>query len=127
MGMSRILVMFGSHFGETRTIATRVAQRLRGSGHDIDLVDVRLGTDHVRVEDYDAVVFGSRIEFGRCAPHIIDYVRSNRAALEQRPTAFFAVSMSASDGPQGIGHDASGYMATLFEDLRWRPQLAAAF
>jgi menaquinone-dependent protoporphyrinogen oxidase len=125
--MSRILVIYGTHYGETCVVATRIANRLREFGHEVDLVDARLCTEHVPPADYDAVILGSRIEFGRFANEVLQYVRTNRALLDDIPTAFFSVSMAAADEVQGVGHDPSGYLAAMTDQLGWQPTISAAF
>jgi menaquinone-dependent protoporphyrinogen oxidase len=125
--MSRILVIFGTHFGETCVIATRIAKRLREHGHEVDVLDAHLGTEHAPPADYDAVILGSRVEFGRFSNEVLHYVRTYRALLDDIPTAFFSVSMAAADGPQGIGHDPSGYLAAMTDELGWQPGVSAAF
>jgi menaquinone-dependent protoporphyrinogen oxidase len=122
--MAAILLLYASHFGQTRAIATRIADRLRDAGHDVDLVDAR--SKHVPpVEDYDLVVMGSRVELGRHASEIHNYMASNAAELAARPTVVFSVSMSAAR--PASGPDPNGYLGTLFEDVGWTPSRAVAF
>ena len=124
--MRPILVMFASHYGQTRAIAERIAERLRKSGHVVDLVDARYASAKtLQPAEYIAVVLGSRIELGRHAYEIRDYIRTHRVALRDTQTAFFSVSMAAST-PQA-GPDPGGYMDALFSDLDWKPTRAVAF
>lgn len=125
--MSRILLVAASHFGRTRAIAERIAQRLREAGHRVDLVDANKDAWFTPPADYDAVVLGSRIELGRVAPEMVDFIRDHRLVLQDMPTAFFSVSMAASKGIQGVGRDASGYCAALFDKVGWTPTVFAAF
>jgi menaquinone-dependent protoporphyrinogen oxidase len=124
--MSRILVLYASHYGQTRAIAQRLAALLIGRGHDVDVVDAKLGLRHSPPPDaYDAVVLGSRVELGHHADDITAYVLAHLEKLEHKPTAFFSVSMAAAK--PSAGPDPNGYMRTLFEDLKWKPRCFAAF
>ncbi|MCX5741721.1 MAG: hypothetical protein NT062_04380 [Proteobacteria bacterium] len=129
--MSRFLILCASHFGTTRAIADRIARRLRAFGHRVDVVDAQGEVQDARIyppaADYDVVIVGSRVEFGRFATSVVDYLRDQRMALLGMPTGFFSVSMAAADLPQGLGCDPSGYNARLFTQLAWTPTEAAGF
>jgi menaquinone-dependent protoporphyrinogen oxidase len=117
--MGNVLVVFATHYGQTRAIATYLAQCLRESGNTVDQYDI---TDKPPAPDaYDAVVLGSRIELGHHAPALLDYIARHREALEARPTGFFSVSMAAV--PRD---DPSGYMTTMFDEVGWHPSEAVA-
>ena len=124
--MSRILILYASHFGRTCAIAEQLAQRLRELEHWVDLVEAGDGAV-VPPADYDAVIIGSRVELGRFSSAIVDYIREHRVTLMEMPTAFFSVSMAGSDQPQGRGCDPNGYNVTLFEKLAWTPTESAGF
>lgn len=124
--MSRFLVLFASHFGQTRRIAERISARLRELRHEVELVDVRSDPRGLPPpQDYDAVVLGSRVEFGRHAAELRGYISAHADALSEMPTAFFSVSMAAAR--PSAGADPSGYMDALFGDLGWKPARAIAF
>jgi menaquinone-dependent protoporphyrinogen oxidase len=124
--MSAILVLFASHYGQTRAIAERVSERLRTRGHEVDVADVRrVAEPNPSPEDYDVVVLGSRIEIGRHDAELRRYIRTHRDTLSKTPTAFFSVSMAAARAD--AGPDPDGYMDTLFTDLEWRPTCAVSF
>lgn len=115
--MSRALVLYASHFGQTRAIARSIAERLRDHGHDVEVVDAK-GPDVPPPTAYDVVVLGSRIEMGRHAPEIRAYIVANRNELARRKTAFFSVSMAAANGGSS---DPNGYLSALFDDVGWTP------
>lgn len=124
--MSRILILYASSYGQTRRIAGALADRFRQRGHEVELADVALGVDQLPPPaDYDAVVLGSRIQFGRHARGVADYVRAHRAALADVSTAFFSVSMAATDARAGT--DPNAYLRAFFELIAWHPLHAVAF
>ena len=122
----RVLVVFASSFGQTRKIAEAIALRLRRRGCAVELGDAGQGVSALPPpDDYDAVVLGSRVEYGKHAPAIAAYVRAYRASLFDVVSAFFSVSMSASK--RELGTDPGGYVKKQLEDLAWEPRVTAAF
>jgi|MudIll2142460700_1097286.scaffolds.fasta_scaffold01616_11 menaquinone-dependent protoporphyrinogen oxidase len=123
--MNKVLVIYASHYGQTRAIAMRIAERLRERGAQTDVLDARYAQQLPGPDGYDAVVIGSRVEVGRHASSVVEYIREHREDLEHVPTGFFSVSMAAASST--AGSDPSGYLAGLFEKLDWKPACAAAF
>jgi menaquinone-dependent protoporphyrinogen oxidase len=122
----RVLVVFASSFGQTRKIAEGLALALRGRGCIVELGDAGQGVSGLPPPaDYDAVVLGSRVQYGKHAPAIAAYVHAHRAALFDVVSAFFSVSMSASR--RELGSDPNGYVKKQLEELAWEPRLTAAF
>lgn len=123
--MSRVLVVYASHYGQTRVIAQRLAERLRDRGHEVELANASDGIEGLPPpQDYDAVMLGSRVEFGKHARSVLQYMRENEVALRKMPTAFFSVSMSAAGQPAGT--DANQYLAKTFSELGWVPTESVA-
>jgi menaquinone-dependent protoporphyrinogen oxidase len=114
--MQRILVIYSSAFGQTQAVATRIADRLRLAGHDVVLANV---VRPPSPESFDAVVLGARVQNGKHGDEMEDYVRAHRALLQQRPTAFFSVSMSAATA--SAGPDPHGYIARFLQTTSWQP------
>ena len=122
--MSRILIAHAGRFGQTRALASEIAERLRKRGHEVELASARDGLVPPP-QDYDAVILGSRITRGRHAREILEYIRTYRAALDEMPTAFFSVSFSAA--VPFSGQDPGGHLARMFRELDWRPDHAVAY
>ena len=123
--MNKVLVIYASHFGQTRAIAMAIAERLRERGAHPDVLDARYASQLPAPEGYDAVIIGSRVEIGRHANSVVDYIRTHREVLESMPSGFFSVSMAMA--PPNTAKDPSGYLEALFTKLDWRPRCARAF
>jgi menaquinone-dependent protoporphyrinogen oxidase len=122
----RVLVVFASSHGQTRKIADAIAAGLRRRGCIAELGDAAHGVASLPPpDDYDAVVLGSRVQFGKHAPVIAAYVRAHRAPLIGVVSAFFSVSNSAAH--RSKGSDPNGYVRKQLEDLAWEPRVTAAF
>lgn len=124
VGMSHVLIVYASNHGQTLAIADAIASRLVAAGHEVQLANALAGPPPAPTR-YDAVIIGSRIRMERHAKEIEHYARVQRAALSAMPTAFFSVSMSASD--RDAGPDPHGYLEAFFRLTGWRPQRAIAF
>jgi menaquinone-dependent protoporphyrinogen oxidase len=120
-----ILILYASHYGQTRKIAVRISEVLHEQGLDFTLADAGGPNLAPRPDEYDVVVIGSRVEAGKHAREIRSYIHTHLDALQRLPTAFFSVSMAASE--PNATEDPSGYLRTMFEELDWRPTRAVAF
>ncbi len=123
--MSKVLVIYATHYGQTREIAMKIAERLRERGAQTDVLDARYAQQLPAPDGYDAVVLGSRVEMGRHASSLVDYIRAHRDVLERIPTGFFSVSMAAAS--PNAGSDPNGYITGLISKLDWRPACSVAF
>jgi menaquinone-dependent protoporphyrinogen oxidase len=123
--MTRILILYATSHGHTRTIAQVIADRLRSGDVRVTMADLQGGQPLPALSEYDAVVLGSRVHFDRHAPALRAYVAANRRALARLPCYLFSVSMAAAATPHT--GDPHGYLARLSEELAWRPRLAVAF
>jgi menaquinone-dependent protoporphyrinogen oxidase len=124
--MGHILVIHASSYGQTHRIADAIAEHLRRRGHGVDVRDGNAGLDALpSPAEYDAVVIGSRVQMGKHAAIAGDYVGRHRGALLGVATAFFSVSMSASE-PR-LGTDPHGYVRNFLEQQAWEPDRSIAF
>lgn len=87
-----VLVTYASKHGATGGIAERIAQRLRGAGHDVDLRPVAEAGD---VSGYDGFVIGAATYMGHWRKDATAFVRRNEELLAHKPVWLF------SSGPLG--------------------------
>jgi menaquinone-dependent protoporphyrinogen IX oxidase len=118
----RVLVVYAARERHTHAIADVLAVRLRGHGFTVELGDAAAGT-MPPPEDYDVVIVGMPMSFGRESDLIASYVDHNRRALSELPTALFTVSDSGSVRD----HDPGGFLEQFLRTVAWLPDLAAAF
>ena len=88
---NKILVAYASRAGSTAGVAEAIGQTLAESGGQ---VEVRLMKDVKDLAPYWAVVAGSAIHGGRWLPEAMQFVRTHRATLAQKPFAAFLVCMT---------------------------------
>ncbi|AMM31912.1 Protoporphyrinogen oxidase [Sinomonas atrocyanea] len=121
--MSKVLVAYSTHEGQTAKIADFIAGVLRTRGVEADTCDVKESADPA-LFDYDGVIVGGSVHGGKHDKHVVDYVRRNRHALVGVPSAFFSVSLSAAGGDT---EEAEGYVKKFEEQSGWLPKRIALF
>ncbi len=117
----RILVVYGTTEGQTRKVATFLADRFKGRGHDVTLADAHRPPRSLNPAAYDAVVVAARVHSGRYQRSIRRFVRRNVAMLRAKPSAFVSVSMMAAL-PDRAGTVAS-YVGRFSHRTGWTPGL----
>jgi menaquinone-dependent protoporphyrinogen oxidase len=92
----KILLLYGTTEGQTRKIATFIADRLRSFGDVVTLVDATTATDaQIDLRDYNAAIVAASIHSGQYQGPVIHFATANHAWLDQMPSAFISVSLSA--------------------------------
>ena len=122
----RVLVIYGTSYGQTQKIAVRIAATLERRGCAVELCDAAIQHPALPLEQYTAVVVGCSIIAKGHQPAIERFVRENVGILNRLPSAFYQVSASAGS------KDEKGRLAAqrLLEDFTrthvWMPILSAS-
>src|SRR5262245_55207915 len=122
-----VLVAYGTKYGQTAKIATRIADVLVMEGLDVTLRDLASAPPDMDVVGFDAVIVGSSIIVGRHQRSVERFVRRNLEALNRLPTAFFSVSGSAGSAKPEHRAVARGLMERFLTRVGWRPDLETTF
>jgi menaquinone-dependent protoporphyrinogen oxidase len=94
--VARALVVYASTHGHTAKIAARLAQAMRTQDLEVDVLEVASAGD-ADLGRYDVVAVGASLHKEHHQRAIAKWVTERRAGLEQRPSIFFSVSLSAAD------------------------------
>jgi flavorubredoxin len=62
--MAKVLIVYATRTGETQTIADLIAEGIRFSGHEAEVVSVKEIKNESALEGYDGYVFGSSTYHG---------------------------------------------------------------
>ncbi|MQW74888.1 flavodoxin [Nocardioides sp. dk4132] len=89
--MPRVLLTYASPHGATRSIAERIASRLRERGLRVDCVPIER---FPAIASYDAVVMGSALHDRAWTPEAAGFVNLHAADLAARPVWLFSVGMA---------------------------------
>lgn len=93
--MKQMLIAYATTEGQTRRIATFVADELQRSGQAVDLVDVASPAVANLSPIYAAVILAGSVHAGAHQAALRDFVKRNRDWLSACPTALLSVSLTA--------------------------------
>ena len=126
---SRILVVYGTSYGQTAKIARYIADTLTASGHSpmlVNAAELRRGCalpHGLSPRDFDGVIVGSSIIVRRHQKSVRRFVHAHHAALNAVPSAFFAVSASAASRDVAKFAETLRISGDFARDAGWRPML----
>ena len=115
--MSRILIVYGSRYGQTRRVADRIRQVLTSARHSVDFYQADEPPPSLALERYGAVVVAAPVFFGKHQASVMDFIGHNAAQLNSIPAAFLSVSGSR-------GREAQAYVSDMITRTGWSPVLA---
>ena len=121
--MAKILVVYGTAYGQTERIARRIVDRLTSRGHGVCMYKGDALPKHLRLDDYDEVVVAASIIRGRHQRYIRDFARRHHERLNRMRSAFVSVSGSA----QGSPDQARQYIDEFVQQTGWNPRFPASF
>ena len=84
----RVLVVYDTKYGATRTIAGRIQDVLCASGAQVDMTLVERIDD---ISEYDAIILGSAIISESWRPGMLRFLRTQQAVLATKQVAVFIV------------------------------------
>lgn len=93
--MKPILVAYATTEGQTRKVATHVADALRALGRPVDLVDVGSPAADSLSPMYAAAILAGSLHLGVHQSSLAEFARRNRDWLNACPAAFLSVSLTA--------------------------------
>ena len=119
------LVLYASTHGHTARIAAHMAQALGEAGVDATLCEAS-AAQPLSPAGYDGFVVAGSVHAGKHQKELVEYVARHRTLLNERPTAFVSVSLTAADDtPESV--DATRDMIDRFlDDTGLVPQVTEA-
>lgn len=123
--MARILIIYCTTDGHTRKICERLQALIEPQGHAVEVVSITQDPG-AQLEGFDRIVIGASIRYGKHHPRLFEFIRRNARMLNQRPSAFFSVSVSARK-EKNSRPETNPYMRTFLRKVSWRPGRLAVF
>jgi len=101
--MAKALIVYSSRAGETRQIGELIAEGLRFSGLEVDVVDVKTVKSEKDFAGYDAYVFGSPTYHGdMLEPMKTMLFMAEKVALENKAGGAFGAFGWSGESPERI-------------------------
>jgi menaquinone-dependent protoporphyrinogen oxidase len=121
--MSKILVVYGSTYGQAERVARRMAGILQDAGHTVETHRGDQIPDALALGDYDGFLVAASVLMGHHQTYIRDWVRRFAPLLNQAPSAFVSVCGAANSDPL----QARAYVDGLLRETGWRPTVTRSF
>jgi menaquinone-dependent protoporphyrinogen oxidase len=116
-----VLIVYGTTEGQTRKIAEWTATRIRGRGHQSELLDSAALESDLDFETYDAFIIAASVHQEYHQEAITNFVIAHLEVLDTKPSAFISVSLSAV--LEGARTEAQKYVDSFVSETRWRPRM----
>ena len=88
--MARVLIVYATRTGETQQIADLIAEGIRFTGHEAEVVDVKKIKSEADLENYDAYAFGSSTYHGEMLQAMKTFLFiAEKANLANKPGGAF--------------------------------------
>jgi menaquinone-dependent protoporphyrinogen oxidase len=89
--MSRVLILYGTTDGHTRSVAEAIGRTLQLGGLTVNVVEAARANPAAR--DYGAVIVAASLQAGGYQAAVEQWVREHASDLAARPTAFVSVCL----------------------------------
>ncbi|MEJ4047427.1 menaquinone-dependent protoporphyrinogen IX dehydrogenase [Erwinia sp. SLM-02] len=120
----KALVLFSSRDGQTREIASYIANLLNKES-ECDVFNIH----HVGEIDwslYDRVLIGASIRYGHFHPQVAKFVKKHLHSLQQRQSGFFSVNLTARKAEKRTPQT-NAYTRKFLIQSPWEPDCCAVF
>ncbi|PKH19556.1 menaquinone-dependent protoporphyrinogen IX dehydrogenase [Enterobacterales bacterium CwR94] len=122
----KTLILFSSRDGQTREIAAFIASAMREEkGLESDVINI-VRTEALNWTQYDRVLIGASIRYGRFDPALMAFVQKHKVEIENRPNGFFSVNLTARK-PEKRTPQTNAYTRKFLLQSPWQPELCAVF
>jgi menaquinone-dependent protoporphyrinogen oxidase len=107
----KILVAYASQLGSTMEIAETIGEVLGQLGNTVETIDVTKVAD---VNEYDAAIVGSAIQFDKWMPEAREFVTKHQKTLSMLPVAYFFTCLTLSVQSEKSKRQATKYSEKLY-------------
>jgi len=96
----RVLIAYGSRYGSTEEIASKLAGFLGDEGVEATVLDVKKNRSWPSLEGYDGVIVGSGVKIAKWMREPLEFLRRKRGELEGKKLALFVSCLSVITDPE---------------------------
>ena len=117
---AKILLIYSSTDGHTKKISLNLKKVIEQHRHQVQILPIE-EVATIDISDFDKVVIGASVRYGKHNSLIVDFIESNRESLEARPNAFFSVNVVARK-PEKKDPESNPYLQKFLKRLSWEPK-----
>ncbi len=119
---ANVLILYGTHEGQTRKIAGFVAERLKARGLAVTMRDAADLNEQAQLPPFDAVLVAASLHIGGFQKSVARAIARNAEAMAAKPNAFLSVSLSAAGDNEDDWRGLEECLERFFVQAHWRPQ-----
>lgn len=125
--MSKILIVYGSAYGQTGKIVRRVAWLLGRDGHEVTVWKGDESPPDGDPAAFDGYVVAASVLGGRHQQYIREFVRRHADLLNRAPSAFISVCGVLGGTTPDAKREARKYVDQFLEETAWHPPMTQSF
>ena len=119
--MKKILLTYSTVDGHTKTICKKILSYSKTSQVDILPID-----RSINIKDYDTVVIGASIRYGKYREEIFEFIKENEELLNSKDNAFFSVNVVARKENKNKP-ETNPYLIKFLNNISWQPKIVDVF
>ncbi len=122
--MKKKLIIYSTTDGQTFLICQRIKEILNEKA-EVSLLALAECSEN-ELENFDQIILGASIRYGKHNPLVHKFVEMNRKILEEKSTAFFTVNVVARK--QNKNSPATNpYLKKFLKATSWKPDILGVF
>lgn len=125
--MAHVLVLYATSEGQTARIAAEIVNTLRDLGVGATRKDLETWPGIYESAEFDAIIVGASVHFHQYPKEILSWIERNLEMLNNKPSAFYSVSMTGLQESEGGRERMDDYLTKLFAETEWHPNLTGSF
>ncbi len=123
--MAKVLILYSTTDGHTIEICKRMEAVIEAAGDGVEVRDI-LETPSLNGLEFDKIVIGASIRYGKHQKVVNEFVARNQAMLESAKNALFSVNVVARK-PEKNTPETNPYLQKFLRKIDWQPQNLGVF
>ena len=117
-------IIYSSTDGQTKKICEVIKENLLNR-YEHKIISIE-NSIKFNFDNYDYIIIGASIRYGRHNSKVLDFVRSNSELLKEKKNAFFSVNVVARK-PGKDTPDTNPYVKKFLIKTKWKPDKVGVF
>jgi len=126
--MPNALIIYSTTDGHALKVAKYIKENVETTACLVELINIddtpRL--QNVNLNDYDKILIGASIRYGKHNKQVYDFIDKYKTTLESLPTAFFTINAVARKEDKNTP-DTNPYIIKFLTQVNWQPVLKGVF